>query len=170
MFIISESAEACRSDFHFLVYRILMLNQRSHHVKISLFSIKCGLIRKIEFSCQIIAMREPSSESDEIVFIDTSAEKSLVDYDKFKTLPKMVAESVDHEETFTTVSERENGSSSSDEKNIEKLPCPVCGKLFNKWFDIKRHMSTHTGEKPFTVKILSRTKNISEKIFAFWAA
>ena len=165
MFIIFESAEACRSDFRLLIYLILLLNQRSHHVKISLFSIKCGLIRKIEFSCEIVAMREPSSESHEIVFIDASAEKSLVDYEKFKTLPEMVAESVDHEETVTIVSERESGSLSCDEKNIEKLPCPVCGKLFNKWFDIKRHMSTHTGEKPFTVKILSKTKNILVSFF-----
>ena len=33
-------------------------------------------------------------------------------------------------------------------------PCPECGKLFAKEFDIKRHMFTHTGEKPFKVKNL----------------
>ena len=32
------------------------------------------------------------------------------------------------------------------------IPCPECGKLFAKEFDIKRHMFTHTGEKPFKVK------------------
>ena len=31
------------------------------------------------------------------------------------------------------------------------IPCPQCGKLFAKEFDIKRHMFTHTGEKPFKV-------------------
>ena len=31
------------------------------------------------------------------------------------------------------------------------IPCPECGKLFAKEFDIKRHMFTHTGEKPFKV-------------------
>ena len=63
---------------------------------------------------------------------------------------------VDHEELVKTEAfwEMRSSSLSSEEKSIEKLPCPVCGKLFNKWFDIKRHMSTHTGEKPFTVKIL----------------
>lgn len=37
-------------------------------------------------------------------------------------------------------------------KNQGPLPCPECGKLFAKEFDIKRHMYTHTGEKPFKVK------------------
>jgi len=32
------------------------------------------------------------------------------------------------------------------------IPCPQCGKLFAKEFDIKRHMFTHTGEKPFKVR------------------
>ena len=40
------------------------------------------------------------------------------------------------------------------------IPCPECGKLFAKEFDIKRHMFTHTGEKPFKV-ILIFTSNVS---------
>ena len=93
-------------------------------------------------------MRQPLSESDEIIFIDTNAEKSVIDFEKVKNLPEMVENAVKNEPIF------EAGISSSEEKNAEKLPCPVCGKLFSKWFDIKRHMSTHTGEKPFKVKIL----------------
>ena len=37
--------------------------------------------------------------------------------------------------------------------NSGPIPCPQCGKLFAKEFDIKRHMFTHTGEKPFKVRI-----------------
>ena len=39
-------------------------------------------------------------------------------------------------------------------KNQGPLPCPECGKLFAKEFDIKRHMYTHTGEKPFKVNLI----------------
>ena len=39
------------------------------------------------------------------------------------------------------------------EKKTENIPCPICGKVFRKEFDIKRHLYTHTGEKPFKVKI-----------------
>jgi len=155
MFIICESGEACRSDFpHFFLILILKHKQRSLNVKTSLFSIKCGLISWIKFSWRVFSITEPVSESDEIVYIDTNAEKSVLDFEKFKNLPEMVG--VDHEEIVKTEPFWEIGRSSlsSEEKSIEKLPCPVCGKLFNKWFDIKRHMSTHTGEKPFTVKIL----------------
>lgn len=35
--------------------------------------------------------------------------------------------------------------------NQGPIPCPECGKFFAKEFDIKRHMFTHTGEKPFKV-------------------
>ena len=37
------------------------------------------------------------------------------------------------------------------------IPCPQCGKMFAKEFDIKRHMFTHTGEKPFKVSLWSPT-------------
>ena len=37
------------------------------------------------------------------------------------------------------------------------IPCPQCGKMFAKEFDIKRHMFTHTGEKPFKVSLWSHT-------------
>ena len=41
------------------------------------------------------------------------------------------------------------------------IPCPQCGKMFAKEFDIKRHMFTHTGEKPFKVKLyLSRLRKV----------
>ena len=138
-----------------------MPKKRRHDVKISVFSIKCGLIRKIEFSCHIFTIREPFS--DEIVFINTNADKAVIDFEKLKKLPEMVTESVDHEEIVKT--KPENGSLSPEEKKVEKIPCPVCGKLFNKWFDIKRHMSTHTGEKPFTVKTLLEKFSIFGKLF-----
>lgn len=38
------------------------------------------------------------------------------------------------------------------EKKNENIPCPECGKVFRKEFDIKRHLYTHTGEKPFKVR------------------
>lgn len=29
-------------------------------------------------------------------------------------------------------------------------PCSVCGRLFNRAYNLKKHLLTHTGEKPFT--------------------
>lgn len=29
-------------------------------------------------------------------------------------------------------------------------PCNICGKLFNRAYNLKKHLLTHTGERPFT--------------------
>ncbi|CAG5080865.1 Oidioi.mRNA.OKI2018_I69.PAR.g9723.t2.cds [Oikopleura dioica] len=42
------------------------------------------------------------------------------------------------------------------EKKTENIPCPICGKVFRKEFDIKRHLYTHTGEKPFKCEVCDR--------------
>lgn len=42
------------------------------------------------------------------------------------------------------------------EETLPKLPCEICGKVFNKPYNLKSHMRSHSTEKPFSCSVCNK--------------
>jgi hypothetical protein len=51
-----------------------------------------------------------------------------------------------------------DGSDSADSDPKKRLTCHLCDKRFPKLYDLKRHIRSHTGEKPFVCDVLGCNK------------
>lgn len=51
-----------------------------------------------------------------------------------------------------------DGSESADSDPKKRLTCHLCDKRFPKLYDLKRHIRSHTGEKPFVCDVLGCNK------------
>lgn len=56
------------------------------------------------------------------------------------------------------IAEKENSNQSNNKKSYaERNLCHICNRKFKKPIDYRRHMRTHTGERPFSCNICSRS-------------
>ena len=100
-----------------------------------------------------------------------------------KTVAKIImAETAMLEPDFSSESETEDESKHSDEerksktKNVPKklrpmkFGCPFCSRKMTRPSDVKKHILTHTGEKPFTCdtcgKLFSQKGHFNEHVLA----
>lgn len=67
-------------------------------------------------------------------------DKYSIDYSQI--INYTISPSLKRKRRLTTTSE-------DDEMHLPQLPCNVCGKIFNKPYNLKSHMKSHSTEKPY---------------------